>query len=162
MTELELRNKTKAEAISHWKDNLKRAEKLDWEAWSKCSYVVKDMAVDNIYQNGIPQIYGSACPYCQLHSCDDDSCLNCPLYSGDGTSDEYGHVSCCKEWLAVKRALLFQPEWAEEYTKEELLEAIRVMIAKLESVDNTLPEGEFEIQGRLDLSRNLTRGSDDE
>lgn len=66
------------------------------------------------------------------------------------------------EWTTIKRSIWFSPECAGEHTKEELLGAMKSMIAKLESVDNTLPEGQFEIQGRLDHSRNLTRTSDDE
>jgi len=162
MIDFELREEVKATAIAHWKDNLKLAEKLNWKKWSKREYSVKRRLLDSVHYNGIPQIFGDVCPYCEVYGKKDNGCLNCPLYSGDDAYDEIEHIACCKAWVDIKRSILFSPEWADKHTKEELLEAMKSMIAKLESVDNTLPEGEFEIQGRLDHSKNLTRTSDDE
>lgn len=47
----ELREKIKHEAIAHWEDNLKKAKKLDWSAWSKCEYPVKREALGSVHPN---------------------------------------------------------------------------------------------------------------
>ena len=146
---LKVREKLKAESLAKWKHNLEVAEAMDWDKWQKHSSYTRHELAYQAYKDptyfGVPYIFDVTCPFCRACADDDCGCNGCPLYAGDEVDD----VSCCIEWERVRDVLLSK---CNNYTKEQLITAIKVMVEKIEGIDVSLPEREYLTQYRTDGS----------